>query len=384
MTDLLSVVDDVGTPVYVYDLAEIRANQQRLRAALPERAGLYYPLSANPHPELLREIRAGGALPEVRSPGELDAALVAGWAASEVLYTGPGWRDKDVDWALWLGVRNFTVDSPAALEQLDRLAGAHRAAVVNCLLRVSAPAEWVLARSDRFVSRANAHVVGLHVCVSGEPDALDDIARFVGELTAAFARHRVRVRTLNLGGGFDVPLDSPAGSTWLAGLRERLAALEASLTLRFEFGRYLVDTAGTLVTAVLDVREEDDRQVVVLESGAGHVGGFVGRSRRLLLPRLVSRVAPPDGELVETAFVSAQEVPVDVWARSARLPRLRLGDLMAVPNVGACGLTAGMVAFTAAAIPVEVVVDRDDPDAPVAHVSRLTVTRYPEDGRHDR
>jgi hypothetical protein len=48
-----------------------------------------------------------------------------------------------------------------------------------------------------------------------------------------------------------------------------------------------------------------------------------------------------------------------------------------VPDTGAWGVTAGLVAFAAPDMPAEVVVDRDDPSADVVHVSRLSVTRYP-------
>jgi diaminopimelate decarboxylase len=362
VTDLLSVVDDVGTPVYIYDLAAIRTNQRRLRSALPEHARLYYPLSVNPHPELLREIRAGHAFPSVRSPGELDIALVAGWAAREVLYTGPAHRDQDVDWALLLGVRNFTVDSPDALDQLDRRAARYRGRT-NCLLRVNtgAPARsgadmsWVLAEPDRFASRPNAEVVGLRLCTPPSPSVSTvDTGAVVREVAAALA---LRVR--------EVQLDFPV--VGLPGLPPQ--------GLGFELGQRLVDSAGTLLTSVLDVRRMAGRQVVILESGANHVGGFYGT----LAPRLVSRQAEADR--VDTVVLGPQEIPWDVWEPLMRLPRLRRGDVMAVPNVGACGPTAGLVAFTAQRIPMEVVIDEDDPDVEIAHVSRLAVTRYPDDDR---
>jgi diaminopimelate decarboxylase len=362
VTDLVSVVDGVGSPVYVYDLAEIRTNQQRLRAELPAGAELYYPLTANPHPELLREIRAGGALPAVCSPGELDSALVAGWQARDVLYTGRARRDADVDWALWLGVRNFTVDSPAGLEQLSRRAVVHRG-VVRCLLRVSsvpaigADPDRVLAEPGRFANHAdhaNARVVGLRVTAPEESD-VDDAVELTRKLALALVSQGVRVEEVHVGG-----------------FAPRFAELLGQQRVTLEVDRELVGTAGTLVTAVLDVRQAGDRQVVVLESGVNHLGVGVCAPPA---PRLISR--PGRGELVETLLVGPTETPLDGWAPGP-LPRLREGDLMAVPNVGACGLTAGLVAFAATSMPVEVVVDRDDPDATIAHVSRLSVTRYPE------
>ncbi|MER5297756.1 type III PLP-dependent enzyme, partial [Streptomyces pharetrae] len=172
----------VETPAYVYDLAEVRENTARLRSALPEPSGLYYSLKANPHPLVLRTLREAGTLPEVCSPGELAAALDAGWTADQVLYTGPGKRDADVGEALRLGVREFCVDSPTGLDQLDRLAGAAQTSV-RCLLRVNddrpaagqglamtgvasqfgADADWVRRQPQSFAGRARVTVTGLHL-----------------------------------------------------------------------------------------------------------------------------------------------------------------------------------------------------------------------------
>ena len=78
------VPDDVltrlPTPAYVYDLAEVRRNHGALVEALPDGAGLYYSLKANPHPSLLAVLRERGALPEVCSTGELAGRARGGLA----------------------------------------------------------------------------------------------------------------------------------------------------------------------------------------------------------------------------------------------------------------------------------------------------------------
>lgn len=407
----------VGTPAYVYDLAEVRRNARRLRAALPRECGLYYSLKANPHPALLRELRKGGAEPEVCSPGELDAALDAGWPAEQALYTGPGKRDADVAAALRSGVRTFSVDSPAALDQLDK-AAANLGVRVRCLLRVNddqptpgqrlamtgvpsqfgADTGWVLAEPERFAGRPNASVVGLHLYMGTNLVGTDDLVAQFGHslrtakrLIGALEAEGAGIEVLDLGGGFGAPFARAGAAVEFDGLRARLAELfddgvpgwrAGHPAIAFESGRYLVGTAGTLVTAVLDTKRSHGREIVVLESGINHLGGMSGL-RRLppLVPHLltVGRAPGPTEatDLAETTVVGPLCTPLDTWARSVPLPRLAPGDLLAVPNTGAYGLYASLVAFLGHPAPAEIVIDGDLPGSPVVDASRLHLTRAP-------
>jgi len=405
-----AVLAAVPTPAYVYDLAVVRRNHTGLRDALPDGTILYYSLKANPHPALLALLRERGALPEVCSTGELDAALAAGWPAGDVLYTGPGKRDEEITDALRLGVRLFSVDSPHAIEQLDRLAAVQDVRA-RCLLRVNddqpvpgqgltmtgvasqfgADTAWVLAEPARFAGRPHAEVTGLHLYMGTnltEVDALlGQFARSLATARAladALSAQGVQLRFLDLGGGFGAPFGTTGEPVDLTTLRPRLTALldaeaagwrDGQPEIAFESGRYLVGTAGVLVTAVLDVKRSHGKDVVVLESGINHLGGMSGL-RRLppLNPHLVAGAAA--GTAMDALVVGPLCTPLDTWARSARLPPLCPGDLVAVPGVGAYGLYASLVAFLGHPLPAEVVHDGDRPAAPL-HVSRLELNRMP-------
>ncbi|MGK5543252.1 type III PLP-dependent enzyme [Streptomyces sp. URMC 127] len=407
------VLARIPTPAYVYDVAEVRRNHDALRAALPAGAGLYYSLKANAHPSLLTVLRERGAHPEVCSTGELDAALGAGWAAADVLYTGPGKRDEELSYALRLGVRQFSVDSPYAIDQLDRLAGGAGAAA-QCLLRVNddqpvpgqglamtgvasqfgADTRWVLDEPERFASRPHAEVTGLHLYMGTN---LGDVGALLGQfarslttaktLTKVLAEHGVRIRVLDLGGGFGAPFAAEGERIDLTALRPGLTALldeelpgrhEDGTRVVFESGRYLVGTAGVLLAAVLDVKRSHGKDVVVLESGINHLGGMSGLRRLPALnPRLVPGGAEDDGErepVLDALVAGPLCTPLDTWARSAKLPALRPGDLLAVPNVGAYGLSASLVAFLGHPLPAEAVIDSDRPGA-APDVTRINLTR---------
>lgn len=412
-----AVLADIPTPAYVYDLAEVRRNHSALRAALPDGSGLYYSLKANAHPALLRTLRAEGAAPEVCSSGELDAALAAGWPAAEVLYTGPGKRDAEVDAAVRAGVRHFSVDSPHAIEQLDRIAAGHGVRA-EYLLRINddqpvpgqglamtgvasqfgADTRWVLAEPARFAGRPHAELTGLHLYMGtnlAQPEALlGQFARSLDTaktLRAELARHGARIRVLDLGGGFGAPFATAGERIDLTALRPELTELlDRELPGRgsdgtrvvFESGRYLVGTAGVLLTSVLDVKRSHGKDVVTLESGINHLGGMPGL-RRLppLNPHLVASSGEERSADVETLVTGPLCTPLDTWSRAAKLPSLHPGDVLAVPNVGAYGLSASLVAFLGHPLPTEAVVDGDAPGrAPELTRVHLTRTAEPASG----
>jgi diaminopimelate decarboxylase len=137
----------------------------------------------------------------------------------------------------------------------------------------------------------------------------------------------------------------------------------------FESGRYLTATCGTLYCRVLDVKCSQGRPVVVLESGINHLGGMSGMRR--LPPVLPDIDGDGPGEPMRDAIISGPLcTPLDTWTRTGTLAA-RPGDLLRVPNVGAYGLTASLLAFTGHPAPLEVVIDGGQ----ISHISRLTVTR---------
>jgi diaminopimelate decarboxylase len=336
---------------------------------------------------------------EVCSTGELDAALAAGWAPDEIICGGPGKQDTEIGQALARGVREFSVDSPAAIDQLDRTGTRTR-----CLLRVNddqpvpgqglvmtgvtsqfgADLGWIESRPDLFASRGHARVTGLHLYMGtniGDTEAL--LGQFAQALDTAVRLRKVlrtEFEVLDLGGGFGAPFARDGDLPHFTGLAEGLAALlddsfpgwrEGGPRIVFESGRYLTATCGQLLVRVLDVKESHGKRVVVLESGINHLGGMSGLRRLpVITPALRSSAAGPVSPALVTGPLCT---PLDVWARGAEIPPVAPGDVLTVPNVGAYGLTASLVAFLGHDLPTEVVVD----DGQFRSASRLALHRRP-------
>ncbi len=390
-----------GTPAYVYDLAAVRAAHADLCRALPRPAALYYSLKANPHPRLVGELAGLGCRAEVSSPGEVEAAISAGVDPGSTLMTGPGKTEDGIAHAMDLGVRRFSVESARDLARVGALAE-RRGVMTECLLRVNADeavpgmglamtgtasqfgtdAAQVASAPELFRGAGAAVVTGLHLYMGTNLDSTQTLLRQFRTAAATAARLAGLLGTVDevdLGGGFGTPYAREGSRPRFPALAGRLSELldaqlpgwrAGSPSITFESGRYLVGDSGVLVCQVVDVKVSKGQVFAVLDAGVNHLGGMAGLRR---LPPIRPVIRPHGGELcaIPTTVVGPLCTPLDTFTRAADLPPLAVGQLLSIPNVGAYGLTASLLAFLSHPSPVEVVVDADE----VVSVSRLSLTR---------
>ncbi|MCL6732890.1 phosphopantetheine-binding protein [Streptomyces neyagawaensis] len=388
------LVEQYGSPLYIYDLARVRASLEDLRAALPQPCRVYYSLKANSHPELVAELRRGGARAEVTSRGELAAALEAGHPAAELMYSGPGKVPAELDEAIAAGMRTFSAESFGDLERIGAAADA-RGVTADCVLRINAagapgqaglrmtggPSQFGFDLDDLAEHGARllvkgVRIIGMHffpLTNSRDEDGLiAELAQSVR--TAAQLREELGIplHLLDLGGGFAAPYANPGERPVYGRLRTALTAVldehlpgwrDGEPVIAFESGRYLIGDSGRLVVTVTDVKNSRGSTYAVLDSGINHLGGLSGLGR--LLPLSAQPLAdtgraadePADREAATVTLAGPLCTPADILARAAQLPGLRAGDLLAFPNVGAYGLSASLLGFLGHPAPAEVVVD---------------------------
>ncbi|MFI9504937.1 type III PLP-dependent enzyme [Nocardia sp. NPDC052566] len=374
-----------GTPAYVYDLGELRSSAHQLRSQLPVGSEVLYSVKANPHPAVVETLTAEGMAPEVSSPGELDLVITP----DRALYTGPGKTPCEMRQALRAGVRTFSVES---LADRDRLAEVcertgHQA---DYLVRINGPS-GSRGGSLRMTGRSTAFGVDLDAAddlaalfrpagptrpigthtfsatnIEDPAALLAELRRSVATAAHAVGRCGFTPRVLDLGGGFPAPSAKPGVRVALPNLAEGLAeTLDECFPgwrggqprILFESGRYLTATAGTLLTTVVDIKRSSGQTFVLLDAGVNVLGGMTGLGR-LMSPSTQPRTVgaePSDG--MPVSLVGPLCTPLDVLNRAATLANPRPGQLLAVPNVGAYGLSASLVGFLSRPMPVEVTVD---------------------------
>jgi diaminopimelate decarboxylase len=363
-----------GTPLFVYDLAAVRARVDRFRAAFPG-VQLHYAIKANPYPPLLEQIAKWADGLDIASAGEMAAARAAGAPPAAISFAGPGKSDDELAAAIDAGV-TINLESEGegsrALAAASRLGHAPRLAVrVNpdFELRGSGmrmgggarpfglDAALVPALARRLIA-AGAEWRGFHIFAGSQ--ALDAGALVEAQAATLALAGRLADETgaapplVNLGGGFGIPyfagerpLDvERIGAALAASLEARPASLAGS-AVAIELGRWLVGEAGVYLARILDRKESRGRIFLVVDGGMHHQlaasGNFGQVVRRNFPLAIASRFGAPAEE--EASVVGRLCTPLDRLADEIMLPRAEVGDLVAIFLAGAYGLSASPQAF---------------------------------------
>ena len=374
-----------GTPIYLFSADALRARVEQVRSALGPRVELLWSVKANPSVAVTQVLREAGVGAEVASAGELQVALAAGHEPSALRFAGPGKTDIELDDALARGLGTFHVESVDELRSLADLAST-RDQVARVALRVNLPQQLAGSRmrmggrSSRFgvdldhvpdavraiQATPSLSLRGLHVYGGTQvfdADAFVAHARALCEQAQSWEQQLdVRFEEIDLGGGFGVAVfrGDPQFDLRAAGEGLRALLMEHDGAERrwfVELGRYLAAPAGVFVAKVVRQKTSGGHTQLALDGGMHHAAAPAGVGSVLPRPPLITPVAPRDGAPRPVSLGGPLCTPADEFADQLELPPLERGDLVAILNAGAYGLTYSPTRFLSHPSPAEVLVD---------------------------
>jgi diaminopimelate decarboxylase len=374
------------TPFYAYDRRLISERVELLRTHLPRQVHIHYAMKANPMPEVVSHLAGLVDGLDVASAGELRMALEAGARPEAISFAGPGKTEADLEAALAAGIV-VNLESEGEMERLAAIAS-RRGGRARVNVRVNpdfelkssgmkmgggpkpfgVDAERVPAMLRR-IGELALEFQGFHIFSGAQnlrADAIAEAQRNSVELALRLAAHAPGpVRVLNIGGGFGIPyfpgderLEPALLGRNLAGILEGLGARLPQAQVVLELGRFLVGEAGLYVCRVIDRKISRGHCFLVTDGGLHHhlaASGNFGQVVRKNYPVVVgNRVRGAQRETV--SVVGPLCTPLDLLADNLEMAKADVGDLIAVFQSGAYGLSASPTAFLGHPPPVEILV----------------------------
>jgi diaminopimelate decarboxylase len=126
-----------------------------------------------------------------------------------------------------------------------------------------------------------------------------------------------------------------------------------------ELGRFLVGEAGVYVSRVIERKLSRGQVFLITDGGMHHhlaASGNFGQVIRKNYPVVVGNRVAQEGEAELASVVGPLCTPLDLLADKMPLGHAQEGDLIAVLQSGAYGLSASPTAFLSHPLPAEVLV----------------------------
>ncbi len=367
---LAGLTDRWGSPLFVVDAARLADNVRRFRrppAGQTRGVEVFYSYKTNPVPAVLQRLSQLGVGAEVVSPYELWLAQRLGVAPECIIYNGPG---KTPDVARTIVERDLLLINLNHREEIELVARAARELGKRPTvgLRVATSDSWsgkfgvplaggqALAAYEEALAQPSLRVVAVHahrgVGIADE----GTLARFVDEVLefcdALYDRLGLAVELLDLGGSLAVPTVLPLADSTLSPAEQvaHRLTIEAYLALLvgkvedhfqragrpaprilLEPGRALTGDTQLLLCRVSSLNTAGDAPARAILDAGENIAHILHREYHE-----VFHVRRWDSPANATYTLDGPTCsPMDSLRADVRMPRLEVGDTLAVMDAGA-------------------------------------------------
>jgi len=356
-----------GTPCYVYSASTIRQRYQQFDEAFSAcEHTICYSVKANSNLSILKMLASLGAGFDIVSGGELHRVLQAGRkSAAKVVFSGVGKQADEIDLALRSGILMFNVESPSELQLLGARA-THLRKTARFAVRVNpdvaaethpyistglhehkfgvpmreAPALYRLGSDSRYLRAAGVSVhIGSQITDVGP---FREAMQRVASLVKALRRDGHEIRYVDAGGGLGISYAKNPRGKFPARVKAYASAITRPLQplglhVLLEPGRSIVAPAGLLLTRVIYRKHNDARQFLIVDAAMNDLmrPSLYGAHHEIV-PVLLD---PSNASMAQFDVVGPVCETGDFFARHRELPEVAEGDLLAILDAGAYGMS---------------------------------------------
>jgi len=347
------------TPLYVYDFDHISRRYEELKNAFSARKSLIcYAVKANSNLSVLKHLANLGSGFDCVSIGEVRRALLAGAKKYQIIFSGVGKRDCELEEALASDILMINLESDSEMYRLEQIAK-NLACKARISVRVNPDVDPKThpyistglnenkfgvdintARKMYLYAKNSPYLepVGVHFHIGSQLTDINPVieaARIVSSLLKELRALNIDVKFFDVGGGLGIIYQNESDVSLYDYAQGILGALEGQdVTIVCEPGRFIVGNSGYFLTSVLYEKFNRQKRFVVVDGamndlirpslyGAFHGISVVGKDTSAGICDVV-------GPICESG---------DFLGKNLSLPACESGDLVVVKSAGAYGFS---------------------------------------------
>lgn len=356
-------IQNLETPFWYYDMDLFRSTVAAVvEAARKYDVKVHYSIKANTEKRLVEILKDNKIGIDCVSGNEVRWSIVNGVDPSGIVFAGVGKSDKEILYAMQVGIGSFNCESLEELEIIEGIA-AKEGLTANVSLRINPEVD---AKTHKFITtglemdkfgipkrmmdravdilRRSPHLNfrGLHFHIGSQITDVENVfaneCRSAKSIIAYFENEGFTVANVDLGGGLGIDYHNPDSHSipefdlWFKTLRDNLP-LRKDQALHVEPGRSIAGQCVSLISRVILVKEGEKKNFIILDTGMNDLlrpalYGAYHKIENLSSKSEELRLYDIAGPICESA---------DILAEDRVLPETHRGDLIAIRSTGAYG-----------------------------------------------
>lgn len=356
------------TPLYVFDLQELKQRVNFLKQNLPERVKLCYAVKANTF--IAKEM--GGLLDrlELCSPGEYRICKKLGIPVSKFVISGVN-KEKTFTEAMVAEVDGMGCYTAESVNQFNILRESAEKAKkrIPVLLRLTSGNQFGLDESELVELISNYRddpyidFCGIQYFSGTQKTSLKKLQREINYVDKFLADLRdncsFNTRTLEYGPGFPVTyfegenFDEPE---FLKAFSEMLGNMQFDGEIVLELGRSIAASCGTYLTSVADTKQNHSENYAIVDGGM-HQLVYFGQFMAMKHPKVHLFPERENADEKEWNICGSLCTVNDILVKKLPLSNLQIGDVLVFEKTGAYCATEGISLFLTRELPGVVLLD---------------------------
>ena len=351
--DLISISEEFGNPIYIYDANKIESQYNRLLNAFSNVSGLriHYAVKALSNISILKLMKFLGSGLDTVSIEEVKIGLIAGFDPSKIIFTPNGVSIDEIESVSKLGVQ-INIDNLSILEQFGRKNPDTPVCIrINPHINAGGNSNISVGHIDskfgisihqipllvRIIENTKMCINGIHMHTGS--DILDiGVFLYASEILFENALKFKNLEFIDFGSGFKVPYKEGDIETDIEELGEKLSIrfnefckiYGKKIDLAFEPGKFLVSEAGYFITSVNSIKQTTSTVFAQINSGFNH---FV----RPMFYNSYHEIINISNSKGRKRFYSVVGYicETDTFANNREISEISEGDLLVFKNSGA-------------------------------------------------
>ena len=347
------------TPTYCYSYSQLKENINNFKKNFKSFSPLIcFAIKSNTNVNLIREVKKFGLGADVVSMGELMIALKAGINPKKIVFSGVGKTSKEISYAIDKKILLINAESQSEIKEIDRIAKIKKKKVqIGIRLNPNTDAKTLSQistgkKENKFGVNEKTFLELVSYCVSSKNISLKCLSVHIGSqildhkpyenmlnvIDKIIVKTKHNFEFIDLGGGMGI---SYSDNNKKLNYNKYNIAIKKflkkhSTKIIFEPGRSIVGNIGFLISKVIYIKENDQKDFVILDAAMNDLmrPALYGANHKTLPSIKNNQISKRTYEFVGPICEST-----DKFTSLKNFQKLKEKDIIMMCDVGAYGMS---------------------------------------------